>query len=140
MAHRGENICCQHSALPAGVIRAGLQLCQQREDSMQCGAQVRTPWHGCLQLSQQHGTQLGVLPQERGQAQPLHQAALSAALLLAQQPCGESTCKEGTHQTSLKGNATFQHWDPPKRRDGDMPPCCGVQFWFPFPHGHCCRD
>lgn len=61
---------------------------------MECRAQAGPPCCGCPQLGQQHGTQLRVLPQEGGQAQPLCGAALGAAPLLAQQPAGESACRD----------------------------------------------
>lgn len=58
------------SVLPVGAIGAGLELRQEREDSVERGAQAGPPRCGCPQLGQQHGAQLRVLPQEGGQAQP----------------------------------------------------------------------
>lgn len=82
---------------PVRAIRARLQLGQEREDGMECGAQAGPPGRGlcgCSQLTQQHGAQLGVLPQEGLQAHPLRRAALPTAPLLAQQPGREGACAE----------------------------------------------
>lgn len=64
---------------------------------MERGVQLGSPRHGHgsrPQLAQQHGAQLGVLPEEGLQAHPLRQAALPTAPLLAQQPGREGTCRD----------------------------------------------
>lgn len=64
---------------------------------MERRAQAGPPWHrpcGCPQLTQQHGTQLGVLPEEGLQAHSLCRAAFPTAPLLAQQPGREGACRD----------------------------------------------